>query len=1467
MFQSDELKNHLQTSFTIKSQTAVIAEWNMNVPGNIFKIGNYRYRKNSTAYSVLPNIFDRLDAGNYYTNATDSDTVIQSGLESDAVTPLLFTFKKDLEKVYYSLEDCLKPFRPRSGINKASYFDKNKYLSHPNQDMYLRPRYYMPHRDDEFKYWRSYRTESSALQNGLVNVVSSQTNSSLLMSDSNIEYGISKNSTNGIYEIDDTCPFVVYKESVPANRIILKVQTNVGNIDLGPFKQDGITFSDPFFGETNKTVPKTFSIQYLDENDQWIDAYSFNQNSLRDDNTAIFGSDGYLSLQYGLEIPSDYTDNFLLVGTVASSSALPTSNIKGYAYLIKTSTEDIGTIYVWNGQSYSQYAPKYGWKLGTDGVYENTQFVTDFTNPDYFTINNTPDKIFREFVLIKGIRIFVKTMNMPNIPLELIEISPRLVADITNNVISLQSTKILSDLGNSSIPVGNIYASTGSVSLFDNDQSFNENNIWDGSTGSIIAKYFDKKIKFNFYEVIKEVNDINYYIPIKTFYSEGIPQVDQNNGSINFQLRDFYFYFESIKAPQILLTEVSLSQAIAVLLDSIGFSNYIFKRLSTEKDPIIPYFFVAPEQNVAEVLQQLAISTQSAMYFDEYNNFVVVSKNYLLDSTGERAVDMVLHGSNYSVESGINKNQYNGELTNIIAISSQDKKIYNDGNITYTERYIQRSYGTIKQSMMVDQEKTWIYKPVLLWEISGSEKIKSANNEMQSKYTLSAMPLNSDLNDVAPRVANNVLTNNIIDFGENIYFLGRYNGYFYANGEIIRFDAVEYNIPGVGNEWITSNLEYQKYFSSLPFNGKMYPTGVVRIYAEPYYETINGVLKLKNGEVVAHGRGQFNTPIQYHSAGLDDYWSDNNYIQGCDMQSEYLYTTELQPTLPASTNGIAGLNQTKAQKSKRNGVIKNYLSTSFATETNVALLKTPQSGTIQSSALIFNGPVFETNEKAIDFVSYVWKELDRPYKHFGTRIRIIGRIESNGESNQTPVGSTTYYSIPGITDPTKSVSLGGGSGGIAIVNPTTNQGYYFEIAALTSSNLSRYLNTTNNGEATNSVDNIIFYKTKRNSSNGRAVPVKLWGGIGNILVDSGEFAGQYRVVNEENPTVYDLSIEYQDVNSSTRVFYLYINGKLVQTVTDTSPIPLQGNVVGLFVRGSTKAMFENIFALSQNYSQNSTFPTGLPIASIFGDDDKEINANEALSKYAISGTVQKTYLKGIMPSGVPAYNIYYDEFGTTMREAAYFKIKYDKAYPAIYAKIAATFNRLKGYVVSGFMADSYGAEFLIFNSTDTTISLDETSGNHLRIHGVTFTQDTTHTLTVDEYYKKRGNLSDPELKGDASVRSPFRFIEQYDKIRVSRMQYGKNEFTIQGQYIQDQATAEDLLGWVIEKTSRPRKAVGMEIFSMPTLQLGDIININYKTQEDSIDIVSSDSTRYVIYNIEYNKSVDGPTMTVYAVEV
>ena len=293
-------------------------------------------------------------------------------------------------------------------------------------------------------------------------------------------------------------------------------------------------------------------------------------------------------------------------------------------------------------------------------------------------------------------------------------------------------------------------------------------------------------------------------------------------------------------------------------------------------------------------------------------------------------------------------------------------------------------------------------------------------------------------------------------------------------------------------------------------------------------------------------------------------------------------------------------------------------------------------------------------------------------------------------------------------------------------------------------------------------------------------------------------------------------------------------------------------------------MFENVYAINDNLSQNTSFSVGEPFSKVFSDT--EISANDALRKYSMSGIIKSTYLSGVSSLEPPKYNMYFEEFGTIMRECAYFNIKYDRAYPALYATLSPTFNRIKGYTTSGFYADSYGAEFLIFNSTDTALNLDETTGNYLRIQGITFTQDTTYEYTVDEYFKKNGNLSDPQLQGDTLVRSPLIEKAKFDEIKLSRMIYGKNEFTLETPYIQTQDDAEALMGWIINKMLKPRKLIGVKVFAIPTLQLGDIVTVSYK-DKDGLDLICPDDTRFVVYNIEYSRNTEGPSMTLYLSEV
>ena len=1464
MFQDLDLEQHLKTSSVIQNRSLIVAEWNLNIPENVSRIGNYRYRPSEnltianpterSKFAPLYNTYDDNDEGKFYTGATDADIVVDGGFTDNGL-PTTFLSSKEKESMLYSLEDCIGKFRPRSGINKLRFFEGG-YSHHSNQNMSSRPRYYMAHKDDQFKYWTSYRTESIDVnQDGVI--------------ETTVERGVANKVVDGRNYVDDVAPFIVYKNRVPANRLIVKMQTSVGTVDLGPFSGNSGNFEDPLFGEINKRTPQRWSIQYL-ENNSWVTALEFSEATVRSNGLPVIGPDGYVELAYGLIVPEKYKSVFINAGVYSSVGLLPDEAPTGAAYLVRATEQELGTYYIWFDGERESFVPTYGWYLAEESVDSKTSYATDLTDPViYYDAVDGRNK-YREFQYISGMRVVVETMTKKDSTFDLIEMSPRLVADISDKTTEYSIRKAASDLGVSGMPVGQLLASTGSISIFDYDQAFVRTNA-----KSIIAPYVIQNTQIKFYEIIANVEIgedgiFDYYVPIKTMYAEGFPEIDNSTRKISLSLRDLYFYFEFLTAPQLLLTNVSLSYAISTLLDYIGFSNYSFKRLPNEAEATIPFFFVPPDYTIAQVLQDLAISTQSAMFFDEYNNFIVMSKGFIMPSADERKTDLVLRGSKDFYDSGVLENKQgqlvnsvhvdSNELANIIEITSQQNSVFNDGSIQYSVRHIKKTYGSIQQASLLDRDKSWVYEPAELWSVSPEENIRSRNDQTadQSSYVLSAIPLNSQLTDKVPSVVNHNVINNTMDLGEGIYWLSRHNGYFYASGEIIRFDAVQYSIPGLSeseyddgsNVWISNVQEYQRYFSKLPFGGKIYPTGLVRIYSEPNYVVIEGKTRLKDGPVAKHGRGQFGTKPVEHFSGLNPYWSDNRNVRGCKMESDYLFGSS---DFTGTTDLLAaGLSPNTASRTLRSGIIKNFLSGTYNSESDINRMLSTQTGTIQSSALVFTGASFLSTETPVDYISYVYKPLTNNYKHFGTRLRLVGRQENDNTRSQTPSGVSPYYTAPGTT-PDKNLSIGGSSAGISVmVNPETNVGYYFEIAALTESSVKDYKKAN--------INDILFYKVV--GSGSKAIPVKLWADYIGVVVDSGTLVGQSRMVNEEKPSVYDLSVEYQDIGNLRR-FYLYVNNSLVQIVDDVDPLPVQNNMA-LFVRGGARAMFENVFAITSNYSQNTGTALNLPSNKIFSTS--EINVNDSFRKYALGGIIQSSYLSGISPSQPPEYNIYFEEFGTIMREAAYFNVRYDKAYPALYARLAPTFNRLKGYTVSGFMAGAYGAEFLIFNATDTVLSLDPTSGNSLLIQGITFTQESNNEVTVDSYFSKKSDFSNPEIRSGSLVSSPIKQDQMYFDIKTSRLTYGKNQFSLSAPYIQTQDDADNLMSWMISKLMKPRFSVGAKIFSMPIIQLGDILEIDYKNS-DGDNQVASGATRFVVYNIEHKRSPDGPEMNVFLSEV
>jgi len=1505
MFYTEELESAVRNNHSLRSNTVIIAEWNINDAEHIEQVGNYRYRhakdertsKTSTwPHKNIEDTWDESDVGNSWTNATNCDVEIEGPYdENEQGDPIPTLFQQeDLRfKFNYSLDDCFSQHRPRSGVNYPLYFSDRSF---DGLNSVYRPRYYLGHRENKFKYWTSFRYVAG--DDGIDRTSSFPLQQTM---------GLSKDEDESVggYYIHDAAPFVVYDQEYPTNNIVVKMQSNMSD-------PDNKTFPDPFI-RSNSSLPYTWRVEKLNDENTWETIKDFSET----DEPVPW--DGYVEINYGiiLDWPTDpgYSpkpDDFRFLGYFDNESLVPEYGVDGDYYVVLDGGK--GTCYAWMGKtdtgiaenflySFEEVSFSYNWYVGRDKNVGEVS-MSDFTSPSSY--DESGETIYRDFQYLKGLRIVVDTMIARNKPFDLIELSPRLVADITDRVSNASVEKAVGVVDALAIPIGGFQPGTGSLTLLDYDMSFSPAN-----ENSVIKDLLDRNTSFYIYDNI-QVGYKNNYVPIKKLYNEfRMPDIAQYN--VNYSLRDAFYRFENLEAPEIMLVDVGLSYAVGTILDLVGHTNYVFKRLDDEPEPTIPYFYVNPDNTLAEVLEKLAVATQSAMFFDEYNNFVVMYKEYLFslnnrsdesDSVDNKFVyfcgdepekdewdvrEAAYEVADRNLQDIVSDESFPDILPNIIEVASDEKKVYNQGTIKYTTRHLERSVASLSTAEKLNADQNWQYKPALLWEVSASEAVRTINElvTQQSAYALGAMPLENSLSNVAPTVdESGEVINNIMNFGDNVYWLPRYNGYLYAGGEIIKFDAMEYVISYQDEDqiftdtvWITSAQEYQKYFVKTPFNGKMYPTGRVRIWTELEYDESD------NASMNKHGRAQFSTEITSHSAGIDDFWTDNDNCSGfyADFYDEFidcavdeegeLIDEDCPPGLPEDDQGEVEKVNWNPKSSVRRGYIKNFARDVVDSAADDRSLPLSERGMIQASALYFKGPTVKRGSQkdshAQSAITFVRKQIpSAPYKHFGTRMRIVGDYEDAAQ-------------VPGTDDDSATWQYGGqvlktASGGIGFGVDSNGNGYYLELRALGYENPDA---DEADSVSIQQVDNVILWKKTGGLAHdgGSDAPIssnnitKLAGGFYDIKVDSGDFVGQNRLAGEETATtVYDIAVEFYSLRNGYRRFFVYINGSEAFVVDDKTP-QFMHNSIAPFVRGSSTVMFENLYALEQNITLNREGTVIANISDTFGfntvnQNGLGLDASEFF-KYGISSFVQQSYLSGVNAINGPDYNIYYEEFGTIMREAAYFDIKYN-SYPALISQISPTLNKLPGFKTSGFQAGPYRAKFLVFNVMDKAISLDETSGNYLRIQGVTFTQNTVKEFSMDDFLNK---VATPEFEF-----SNFNYKTKFADIKKNRSKYGSVAWQIETDYLQDEGAANILMKWLTDKTTRPRQLVGLKIFHNPLVQLGDRVKVKYSRNsrdwadpddsDNNVEVVCDAEKVFVVYNIKYERGGNN-SMEVYLSEV
>jgi hypothetical protein len=444
-------------------------------------------------------------------------------------------------------------------------------------------------------------------------------------------------------------------------------------------------------------------------------------------------------------------------------------------------------------------------------------------------------------------------------------------------------------------------------------------------------------------------------------------------------------------------------------------------------------------------------------------------------------------------------------------------------------------------------------------------------------------------------------------------------------------------------------------------------------------------------------------------------------------------------------------------------------------------------------------------------------------------------------------------SYPLNTSKNSKSPVNGESGGIGILTNIDGEGYYYEIVAL------NYVDSKN-FNAANSIDTdtVIFYRLKL-TDDGILKPTVLFSTFQNILVDSGKFASKVKGLQDSiEDSIYDIALKVNKINNKDWRISIYFNGQLLKVVQDKEPITSKiSQNISLFTRGSSQVMFNDVYAIKTMTKK----PAAIEVSASSEIFSGNKTSNLSYSKYSLSPLVSSGFLSSLSPSEVPENSIYYEEFGTVMRECAYLDVKFDKVYPALRSKIPPQVASVSEYLVTGYSSTPYRAEFLVFNTSDFAVGLGDGQdySTILNIVGIGYTEEVARELTVDGFYNNRSDFS---TNSDYSSQT---YKNKYTDIKNNRLSYGNKAFTIESPYIQSEETATELMEYIINKVSVPRKAVAVQTFGMPIIQLGDLVKFSYDTNLILPNTVTDNN--FVVYGIEQDVSETGPSTILYLSEV
>jgi hypothetical protein len=423
-------------------------------------------------------------------------------------------------------------------------------------------------------------------------------------------------------------------------------------------------------------------------------------------------------------------------------------------------------------------------------------------------------------IKIRGIKVSVAGLDRADAYLNVIEISARLKSEISDYLIDYDTNGEMSDTSLIA-PLGKCSTNSGSITLsnvdgrFDNDRA----TLLGSGAENMFKGLIDKNCRMTLDLGIK-VNGTFEYTRQFTMWTDDWNT--QNEETVKVTIKDSSKYLQEVKPLSVLYQKLTTGGIVWRLCDLVGFSDYNVSAAALADNSFIDYFWTDPEKTVWEHFEEVSEATQTAIYFNEYDELQVLPRAAAYDLG--RGVSWTFDGVDV------------GDATLQGRLASDNNKLADIEELTQTYDFEANTVNVKYHPTAPAPMKGNVAPMETVWEPEDTTVLRASRLRVTMLSTATTFVINNTDAKIWP-----------------------YSGIIQVEGEFIQYDSKGYTYRAANGAWVSKYIKSLEEQTALD---KLNPN----LSYQNYY----------NGYFHISKRGLWGTTAKTHSVDISG-WGYNRY--------------------------------------------------------------------------------------------------------------------------------------------------------------------------------------------------------------------------------------------------------------------------------------------------------------------------------------------------------------------------------------------------------------------------------------------------------------------------------------------------------------------------------------------------------------------------------------------------------------